>query len=461
MKALWGGRFTGRMDPAFKRFNDSFRFDKRLLGAEVAASRAYAAGLGRCGVLTAAEVAALERGLATVAREAEAEPQRLAAAEAAGCEDVHTYVESRLVELVGDPALKLHTGRSRNEQVATDFRLFVRDAIASVDGAIARLATLMIDRAEAEMDVLMPGYTHMQRAQPILWSHYLMSFVAMLQRDQDRLRSTAARLNVSPLGSGAIAGSAFGLDREAVAAELGFTGVTTNSLDATSDRDFVAEFIFDLTLVMMHLSRMSEDLILFATTEFGFVTHGDEVSTGSSLMPQKKNPDALELIRGKSGAVLGQLTGLLCTMKALPSGYNKDLQEDKEPAFAAFDTALACLEVMATVVATLTLDKTRLAGSARGGFLNATDLAELLVRRGVPFRTAHEITGKLVREAAARGVGLEDLGADVLGTYPELAGEDLRSALSLGRCVSARNSSGGTAPEQVRAAIAAARRALS
>jgi argininosuccinate lyase len=354
---LWGGRFSGKTDPLMEQFNASLRFDRRLWKADIVGSQAYAGALARAGILTEAEAAQIVEGLGQVAEEWAAG----AFVVVEGDEDIHTANERRLTELIGPVAGKLHTGRSRNDQVATDMRLWLRDQIAVLDDHLRDLIATAAERAAAEIDVLMPGYTHMQPAQPVRWSHWLLSHAWAWRRDADRLDELAVRVDVMPLGSGALAGNPFGIDRVALATDLGFGAISPNSMDAVSDRDFVAEFLFWAALMMLHLSRFAEDLIIYSSREFGFVTLADAYSTGSSLMPQKKNPDALELLRGKSGRVVGHLTGLMTMLKGLPSTYNKDLQEDKEPLFDAVDSLAGALQIAHGVLTTLTIHPAHMA----------------------------------------------------------------------------------------------------
>ena len=374
-KKLWGGRFEGKTDPGFAEFNNSFRFDRRLFEVDVTASIAYCRALEAAGVLTSEEAneirAALDRILKNDA----------AIFNDSTAEDVHSFVEARLIELTGDLGRKLHTGRSRNDQVATDFRLWLRTAIDDLGEAVRDAQTSLLDFAEAHREVVIPGYTHLQRAQPVLLAHWCLAYFEMLARDRERLAEVRRRVNVMPLGSAALAGTSFPIDREALARSLGFEGVSRNSLDAVSDRDFCVEFLSACSLIMVHLSRLAEDIILYATNEFGFFELGDAIATGSSLMPQKKNPDSMELVRGKAGRVFGDLLALLTTLKGLPLAYNKDMQEDKEAVFDAFDTVSASLRVSATVLRNISVNKERARASAASGYMNATELADYLVRK--------------------------------------------------------------------------------
>ena len=441
---LWGGRFSGKTDPLMERFNASLRFDQRLWQADIVGSQAYAVALTRAGILTKDEAAAIVEGLVQVADEWETNTFVIAE----GDEDIHTANERRLTELIGPVAGKLHTGRSRNDQVATDVRLWLRDQIAVLDDYLRDLIATAADRAAAEIDVLMPGYTHMQPAQPVRWSHWLLSHAWAWRRDADRLSEVAVRVDVMPLGSGALAGNPFGIDRHVLAADLGFGAISANSMDAVSDRDFVAEFLFWAALMMLHLSRFAEDLIIYSSREFGFVTLADAYSTGSSLMPQKKNPDALELLRGKSGRVMGQMTGLMVILKGLPTSYNKDLQEDKEPIFDAFTTLSGSLQIACGVLSTLTVNAAAMRAALSSEML-ATDLAEYLVRKGVTFRDAHHVAGAAVRMAEVQGVALPDLPLEELQTLHKVFDEDVSGVWSFENSVERRDVPGGTSRRAV------------
>ncbi len=448
---LWGGRFTGSADDALRRLNDSLPFDQRMALHDVAGSIAYANAIGRAGVITSDEAAQIVAGLERV----RAEFVDGSFAFAPGDEDIHTAVERRLTELIGPAGGKLHTGRSRNDQVATDFRLWTLHALRDLDARLDDLQAAFIGAAGVHSETLMPGYTHMQPAQPVTAGHWLMSTVWMLARDRDRLRDCARRASVSPLGSGALAGTPFAVDREALAAELGFLAVSQNSLDAVSDRDFAAEALFALALVGVHLSRFGEDVVLFSNPAFGFITLDDRYSTGSSLMPQKRNPDPLELARGKTGRLIGNLTGFLTTLKGLPTGYNKDLQEDKEALFDSVDTLALIVPVLAAVVRSLRLNPNRMR-EALGEDMLATDVADYLVHKGAPFREAHHIVGQAVALAAERGVPLSALAlADLQALSPAFA-QDVSGVFDFAASVTRRRAVGGAAPESVRAQIAAA-----
>jgi argininosuccinate lyase len=440
---LWGGRFSGAQDPVFESFHRSLPFDRRLWREDIRGSVAWARALAGAGVLDAPEVETITSALARLERELGADDRTLVDSPA---EDVHAFVESRL----GDLGKKLHTGRSRNDQVATDLRLWLKSAAAGLDSAVAGLQSELVDLAGRHAGLPMPGYTHLRRAQPITAGHHALAYVEMLARDRGRLADALARMDECPLGSGALAGTAYPVDREALARSLGFRAATRNSLDAVGDRDFVCEVAFACSLLLTHLSRFAEDWIFFASREAGFLELGDEVATGSSLMPQKKNPDALELVRGKCGRVLGRLTGLLATLKGLPLAYDKDLQEDKEAIFECVDTARACAEVTAIAVRTAKFREARCREAAAEGYLNATDLADLLVAAGISFRDAHERAGKAVRAAIELGVELEALPAvERKKLLPELAKVDLARELSVDAVLARRSALGGTAPKRV------------
>ena len=453
---LWGGRFTEKADETFAGFNRSFDLDKRLLEADVRASIAYANGLDRAGVLSKEEAEAVTGGLRTILELASNDPAYLES----DAEDVHEFIEMRLVELVGDAARKLHTGRSRNDQVATAFRLWLRDETNHVSEALRNLQRELVASAERHSSAVMPGYTHLQRAQPILWAHWCLAYFEMFVRDVSRFADARKRINVLPLGSGALAGTSFAIDREAVAKELEFEGVSLNSLDAVSDRDFAIEFVAACSLVMVHLSRMAEDLILYCSSEFGFVSLSDSVSTGSSLMPQKKNPDALELIRGKAGRVFGHQTALLTTMKGLPLAYNKDMQEDKQAVFDTADTLNACLKVASIVLKNASVNESKAREGANKGYLNATELADYLVKKGVPFRTAHDTVGKIVLHGIETGRELHEIPVGELQEFNKEIDAGVFEVLSLESSLASKSQVGGTSPPRVNEALKAAKRLL-
>ncbi|MGA9349682.1 MAG: argininosuccinate lyase [Anaerolineae bacterium] len=445
---LWGGRFNRTTNELMECFNASIGFDWQLWAADIEGSMAYAKALERAGLLTAAERDRLIQGLEAMAQEFEAGQFEFRPSD----EDIHTAVERRLGELVGEVAGKLQTGRSRNDQVATDLRLYLMWEIPGLRQHLGELQEAILTKAEQHLDVIMPGYTHLQRAQPVLFSHWLMSYFWMQQRDRERLDDLEKRIVVLPLGAGALAGHALGIDRQFLAAELGFRAVCENSLDAVSDRDFVAEFLFWAALLQTHLSRLAEDLIIWSSAEFGFVELDDAYATGSSLMPQKKNPDSLELLRGKVGRMVGHLVALLTVLKGLPSTYNKDLQEDKEPLFDALDTLKLALPVAAGVVRTLKVNTEALAAALDDAML-ATDLADYLVRLGVPFRQSHELVGRAVRRAEALGLPLRDLPLAEFQAISKVFDADLYAVFEHRRSVEARDSYGGTATAAVRQQI--------
>ena len=455
-KNLWGGRFKGKADPGFAAFNNSFRFDRRLFDQDVVASLAYANALHKARVITSSEAEQIQQALRSIKERAVNNDAYFDS----DSEDVHSFVETRLIELVGDLGRKLHTGRSRNDQVATDFRLWLRDAIDRLGEVLRGAQAALIDFAEDNREVVIPGYTHLQPAQPVLLAHWCLAYFEMLARDRARLTENRSRVNVLPLGAGALAGNSFGIDREALAAELGFERISENSLDAVSDRDFCLEFLANCSLIMVHLSRLAEDLIIYSTVEFGLIQLGDAISTGSSLMPQKKNPDSMELVRGKAGRVFGDLSGLLATMKGLPLAYNKDMQEDKEAVFDAFDTVTACLQVTQTVLSNIQIDRARVDLAAKGGHMNATELADYLVRKNIPFREAHEIVGRIVTHALEQEKELQQLTLEELRSFSQLIAEDVYEGLSLESTLQAKSVKGGTAPERVADALKLARSSL-
>ncbi len=446
---LWGGRFTGETDPLMDTFQESIGFDQCMWRVDLDGSQAYARALGKAGMLTNNEVATIVEGLERVAVEWAADEFEIKKSD----EDIHTANERRLTELIGpDVAGKLHTGRSRNDQVATDVRLWLRGEIRELRGYLHELIRVAADRAESEIDYLMSGYTHLQPAQPIRWSHWLLRHAWAWQRDAQRLDELTERVNVMPLGSGALAGNPFAIDRYELADDLGFAGITANSLDGVSDRDFIAEFLFWSTLTMLHLSGLAEDLIIYSSREFSFVTIADAYSTGSSLMPQKKNADALELLRGKSGRVLGDMTGLLTTLKGLPSTYNKDLQEDKEPLFDAVGTLGNALQIASGVLSTLRINPPFLLAALVPEMLS-TDLAEYLVRKGLPFRQSHHIAGAAVRMAEVQGIPMSELTVEDLQSIHEIFDDDVLAIWNFEHSVEQRDVDGGTSRRAVRLQI--------
>lgn len=452
--ALWGGRFEQDADPLFKRFNDSLRFDHRLLTQDIRGSIAWAKALEGAGVLTSHARQQVVEALAAIEKQWEVDSARIVES---GAEDVHSFVEAELIERVGDLGKKLHTGRSRNDQVATDLRLWVRDEIGTRLMEVRAAQASLVALAEREAATVLPGYTHLQRAQPVVWGHWALAYFEMLDRDAGRFADAGQRANLCPLGSGALAGTAYPIDRAALARDLGFDGPTTNSLDGVSDRDFVVEALSAGVTCALHLSRLAEDLILYASGEFAFVELSDRVTSGSSLMPQKKNPDAMELIRGKVGRILGAHTAMCVTIKGLPLAYNKDLQEDKEPLIDAMENLSMCLRVLPVVLDGMKVNREACLRAAKGGHSNATDLADYLVSKGIPFREAHEITGRLVRLAIERGTALEDVPLAELQKVERRIGEDVFARLSIEAGMARRNVEGGTSPERVAEAVKGAK----
>jgi argininosuccinate lyase len=452
---LWGSRLQKKTDSLMERFNASIDFDRRLWAADIRGSIAYAQALEQAGLITTDERDELLCGLEMVQTEFAEGRFQVQPTD----EDIHTAVERRLGELIGEVAGKLHTGRSRNDQAATDVRLYMLDKIVSLREALINLQRAIIEMAEAHIEVIMPGYTHLQPAQPVLFSHWLLSYFWMLERDRQRLGELEQRTSILPLGSGALAGHAMGIDRQFLAQQLGFIRLAENSMDAVSDRDHIIEFLAWAALLQVHLSRLAEDLITWSSAEFGFVELDDAYATGSSLMPQKKNPDSLELLRGKAGRLIGHLVALLTTVKGLPSTYNKDLQEDKEPLFDAMDTLGLALPVAAGVIATLKVHPQRMAEALDDGMLT-TDLADYLVQRGVPFRRSHHLVGQVVRRALERGVPLRELPLEEFRKVTEEFGEDVYQVFDFRRSVEARDSYGGTATQAVRQQLARARERL-
>ncbi|MDQ2976895.1 MAG: argininosuccinate lyase [Acidobacteriota bacterium] len=455
-KNLWGGRFTGDADPSFAKFNNSFAFDRRLFEVDIRASVAHCNGLVDARVLTVEEAGEIKAGLQTILDLGLSGSSY----DQSDSEDIHSFVEARLVELVGDTGRKLHTGRSRNDQVATDLRLWLREAIDQLARRLHSAQEALLELAEKKHEAALPGYTHLQRAQPILFAHWCLAYFEMLARDRERLAETRKRVNVLTLGSAALAGASFPIDREAVARELGFASVSRNSVDAVSDRDFCVEFVSACSLIMVHLSRLAEEVVLYSTSEFGFFELTDAVATGSSLMPQKKNPDSMELVRGKTGRVFGHLVSLLTMLKGLPLAYNKDMQEDKEAVFDSFDTTAACLEVATLVLQNVDVKEERMREAASKGMMNATELADYLVRKGVPFREAHETVGRIVVKAMDRNVELNGLRLDELRSFSSRIEEDVFDCLTLENTLATKSQTGGTAPERVAEALAAARKSL-
>jgi argininosuccinate lyase len=454
----WGGRFTKQMDAVFERFNVSLSVDQRLILEDIEGSVAYANALNRAGILSEEELRQIAKGLAELRKRVEKEPEWLASQKD---EDVHSFVEGRLVEMIGEAGFKLHTGRSRNDQVAVDTRLYLKRAIIRVQVQLKTLNSEIVALAKSHLDVVIPGYTHLRKAQPVLFAHYLLAYFEMFQRDYERLDDCFRRADVMPLGSGALAGSGFPIDREALRIELGFAQLSRNSLDAVSDRDYQVDFVSAASLTMVHLSRLAEDLIIYSSSEFGLIDLSDAVTTGSSLMPQKKNPDSLELIRGKSARVIGNLTSLLSLLKGLPLAYNKDLQEDKQILFDSLDTLIDCLMVTQVVIKTLKVNRVAAGAAVEGGFLNATDLADYLVGKGMPFRKAHELVGKIVLHCDSKQIELQQLDLAEFQKFSPLIERDVYAALSLENSINARMVVGGTAKVRVSEALDQAERMLS
>jgi len=453
---MWGGRFRGTIDPTVAAFTTSLPFDRRLYRADILGSIAHATMLGRCGIIDAGEAEQLVRGLRELLHELDAGVVRIH-----GAEDIHSFVEAQLRTRLGDlTAGRLHTARSRNDQVATDLRMYLKGEIVTLVGRTVALQQVLLALAEAHPSVIIPGYTHMQRAQPVLLAHHLLAYLWMLQRDAERFREVFARTDVLPLGGAALAGTSYPIDRQLVASLLGFSRVAENSLDATADRDFAVEFIAAASLLMSHLSRLATEIVLWATSEFGFVELLDTISSGSSIMPQKKNPDAAELVRGKAARVLGDLTAILAMLRGLPLAYNSDLQEDKEAVFDAADTAQASLQVMGIVLHGIRFDTERIAAQLRGGLMGATELADYLARRGMPFREAHELVGRLVLYAQEQGRELWELSPEEYRRFSPLLEVDARDLTTPSGAVATKRSEGGTAPERVAEQMQAARGAV-
>lgn len=455
--ALWGGRFSQEADQRFKQFNDSLRFDFRLAQQDIFGSVAWSKALVTVGVLSQDEQAQLEQALNELSEEVTANPQSILQSDA---EDIHSWVESKLIAKVGDLGKKLHTGRSRNDQVATDLKLWCKEEVIHLRQAIVELQKALVITAEKNQNAVMPGYTHLQRAQPVTFAHWCLAYNEMLARDESRLADALKRLDISPLGCGALAGTAYDIDREQLAGWLGFASATNNSLDSVSDRDHVLELLSCASIGMVHLSRFAEDLIFFNSGEAGFIELSDKVTSGSSLMPQKKNPDALELIRGKCGRVQGALTGMMMTLKGLPLAYNKDMQEDKEGLFDAIDTWSDCLHMATLVLDGIQIRRPRCEEAAKQGYANATELADYLVAKGVPFREAHHIVGEVVVCALEQGKAIEELPLSELQMFNSKIMIDVYDILSLQSCLDKRLAKGGVSQKQVAYAIAKAKEVL-
>ncbi len=453
MAKMWAGVTSGLTEKIADDFNSSISFDSRMYKQDISGSMAHAAMLAKQGIISESEANELIAGLAEILSDIQLGKLEIDLT----CEDIHMFVEQVLTERLGDVGKKLHTARSRNDQVALDIRMYLRDEIDSITELIKELLGAVVDKAEEYKSAIMPGYTHLQRAQPITFGHHLMAYAMMLLRDIDRMQDTSRRMNQSPIGSCALAGTTYDTDRRFEASRLGFDGICENSLDGVSDRDFAVEFLSASATLMMHLSRFSEEIILWSSWEFKFVELSDAYTTGSSIMPQKKNPDMAELIRGKTGRVYGDLVGLLTTLKGLPLAYNKDMQEDKERIFDTVDTVKMCLAVAAPMVATMKAIPANMRRAAGGGFINATDLADYLVRKGLPFRTAYKLSGGIVALCIQRGCDLETLPLADYKTFSDLFDEDLYEAVNLDACVERRISEGGTCVDSVRRQIALVR----
>ena len=449
MAKLWAGRTDAALNQAADDFNASIRFDSRMYRQDIAGSLAHAEMLGKTGILPTEDVAAIQNGLRGILADLESG----ALAVDPSSEDIHMFVEAELTRRIGEAGKRLHTARSRNDQVATDLRLYLRERTETILEKTRALAEALLEQAAQHAETILPGYTHLQRAQPVTFGHHLLAYCSMLLRDMGRMRDAAKRMNQSPLGACALAGTTYPIDRQMTAALLGFDAPCANSLDAVSDRDFCAELCAAWSILMMHLSRLSEEILLWSSWEFHFVTLDDAFTTGSSIMPQKKNSDMAELARGKTGRVYGDLMGTLTMLKGLPLAYDKDMQEDKEAAFDAADTVEACLTVLAPMVATWTVHPAAMRKAAENGFMGATDCADYLTRQGVPFRTAYKIAGQIVRECIERGATLETLPLEAYQSFSPLFGENIYAAISLDACVARRTSEGGTAPESVRQQI--------
>ena len=446
---LWGGRFSKATDALVDDFNSSIRFDARMYKQDIKGSMAHAEMLGRQGIIPKDDAALIVKTLGEILEDIEQGKVEFLI----DAEDIHMNIETILTERIGDAGKKLHTGRSRNDQVALDLRMYLRDESDTLAELLKSAMGVLLDLASVHTDTIMPGYTHLQKAQPVTFAHHVMAYFQMFARDLDRLADCRRRINVMPLGSGALAGTTYPLDREFVAEKLGFDAACANSLDGVSDRDFAIEFLSALSMIMMHLSRFCEELVLWSSHEFAFVEMDDSYSTGSSIMPQKKNPDVAELIRGKTGRVYGHLMSLLTTMKGLPLAYNKDMQEDKEAVFDALDTVKLCLPVFTNMVRTMKVNGEKMKQGAKGGFTNATDIADYLVKKGVPFRSSHAIVGKMVARAVETNRDLDEFFLSEFQEFSDLIEEDIYNAIDVATCVAERNITGGPAKEQVQKEI--------
>ncbi|MCE5169335.1 argininosuccinate lyase [Paenibacillus profundus] len=456
MSKLWGGRFTKQTDQLVEQYTASITFDKAMAEEDIQGSLAHVTMLGKCGILPQDDVETIKEGLHQVMNRIQSGDMNYSVSD----EDIHMNIEKTLIDLIGPVGGKLHTGRSRNDQVATDMHLYLRKRVVTFAGLLVQLQEALLKQAKANLDTIVPGYTHLQRAQPILFAHHLMAYVSMFERDIERLTDSYKRINTLPLGAGALAGTTFAIDRHFVAEELGFERVYENSLDAVSDRDFIVEFLSNASLIMMHLSRLCEELVLWSSTEFQFIELDDAFCTGSSIMPQKKNPDVAELVRGKTGRVYGHLVGMLTVLKALPLAYNKDMQEDKEGMLDTVETLDGALRLFAPMVETMKVNRDRMRQAVRQDFSNATDIADFLVNKGMPFRQAHEVIGKTVLYCIEQNKYLLDLSLDEFQQFSPLFDEVIYEVLQPENVVNARNVFGGTASVQVEAAIRRAEQAI-
>lgn len=456
MNKLWGGRFEDKVDLLVEVLGESVSFDARLAPWDIRGSIAHARMLGDRGIITKTDARKIVRGLKAIAKDLDAGKVDFDPA----LEDVHTNIEALLVKRIGDAGKRLHTGRSRNDQIATDMRMWARDQIDEIGELLHGLQGALVSFAEGHIDVILPGCTHLQHAQPVLLAHHFLAYYEMFARDRERFAQLRKRVNVLPLGSAALAGTPYPLDRKQVAQELDFDALSANSMDAVSDRDYLIEFCADASMAMMHLSRLCEELVMWSAPAYGYIEIGDAFTTGSSIMPQKKNPDVAELVRGKTGRVYGDLAALLTTMKGLPMTYNRDLQEDKEPAFDASDTLQLCLAVFARMIPSIRVNRQTMAAATREGFLEATDLADYLVGKGIPFRQAHGVIGRMVLYCTNQDKRLPELTVKELKTFSPLFGADTAKALTPEAIVARRDNAGGTAPKRVRAALRKAKRAL-
>ncbi len=445
---LWGGRFTKSTDTGVESFNSSIGFDARLYRQDIAGSIAHARMLGKQGIISSKDTDLILEGLSSIRDDIE---KGMLTPD--GEEDIHTFIEKNLISRIGEAGKRLHTGRSRNDQVALDMRMYLKEQINCIKSKLLDLLEVLLKTSSAHTETIMPGYTHLQKAQPVTLAHHMMAYFSMFSRDVQRLEDCYSRTDVMPLGSGALAATSYPLDRNMVAKELGFSSVSENSLDAVSDRDFAIELSFCISMIMMHLSRFSEEVILWSTEEFGFIEQDDSFSTGSSIMPQKKNPDVAELVRGKSGRCFGNLAGLLTVMKALPLAYNKDMQEDKESVFDSIDTVNRCLPVFTGMLSCMTINRENMLRAAQKGFTNATDVADYLVEKGIPFRNAHETAGKLVLYCIDNGIPLEKAPLSRLKDFSEAFEKDIYERISLKKCISVRKIQGGPSPESVKASL--------